>query len=638
MPISTQAQTSTASGVSIGTPISAELAQQLSHLNPVQLAWLSGYCWAKVDAVSGVNGNGVSRHEPNITGDVAPSIMPTPAAVPIRIKIISASQTGNARKVAEQLKAQLDTVAEVQLIAAADYKAKQMTQESIVLLVTSTQGDGEPPEEALNLHRFLFGKKAPDLSGLSFAVLGLGDSSYPNFCQAAKDFDKRLAELGAKRLFDVGTCDVDYQELSQAWIAQAQQHFLALKEAGDVSEVSNRSEAATANDSPADAVAYTKEHPFTATLNVRQKITGRNSSKDVEHIEIDLSGSGLQYQVGDALGVWFRNDEQLVDEVLGLVSLTGDESVTLANITPLLQSDNPLTTGHSLTLKEALISQLELTQNTAKFVQAYAALNPITELQSLVANSKLLQDFVQTTQIVDVLRAYPHALTAEQLVSLLRPLTPRLYSIASSQAEVGDEVHLTVGVVRYKRDGITRSGGASGYLGERLEEDGEVPVFIEPNPHFRLPVATDKDIIMIGAGTGIAPFRAFMQERANQQATGKNWLFFGNPTFTEDFLYQQEWQDYARQGLLNRYHFAWSRDQAKKVYVQDKIREQAREIWSWLKGGAYIYVCGDASKMAKDVEQALLAIIRQEGGLDDDAAEDYLADLRQDKRYQRDVY
>lgn len=590
-------------------PISTEIAEQLKQLDSLQLAWLSGYCWGQATQ----NGAVVLP-----SGAVTTETAPATAAAARTITIISASQTGNARKVAEQLKNKLSEQHTVTLVSAADYKAKKINQEQILLLVTSTQGDGEPPEEAVNLHRFLFGKKAPSLAGIEFAVLGLGDSSYPNFCQAGKDFDQRFAELGATRLLERADCDLDYQTTASQWIEQINQVL-----AQQVTATTTIQQAPQ-NTEKSNVNQYSRENPFSATLSVRQKITGRHSTKDVEHIEIDLGDSGLSYQAGDALGVWFNNDPALVEEVLTAVALDGDQQITYQN--------------NSLTLRQALTEHFELTQNTARFVKGYAELNPQAELQALIADPQQLQDYVVATPLVGVLQTYPTKLTAEQLISLLRPLTPRLYSIASAQSEVGEEVHLTVGVVRYQFNGKTYTGGASGFLGERLGEDEEVKVFVESNPNFRLPQDPTRNIIMVGAGTGIAPFRAFMQQRAADEASGENWLIFGNQTFTEDFLYQQEWQDYAKQGLLNRYHFAWSRDQQQKIYVQDKIREQAETLWQWLQQGAYLYVCGDANKMAKDVEQALLDVISQQGNLTEEQAEDYLADLREEKRYQRDVY
>lgn len=369
---------------------------------------------------------------------------------------------------------------------------------------------------------------------------------------------------------------------------------------------------------------YTKEAPLSASLAVNQKITGRNSEKDVRHIEIDLGDSGLCYQPGDALGVWYQNDPALVNEIVELLWLKGDEPVTVND--------------KRLPLSEALQWYFELTVNTANIVETYATLTRSETLMLLVGDKTQLQRYAAATPIVDMLRFSPAQLEADALVGLLRPLTPRLYSIASSQAEVGNEAHITVGVVRYDIEGRARAGGASSFLADRVEEDGEVRVFIEHNDNFRLPEEPQTPVIMIGPGTGIAPFRAFMQQRAADDAPGKNWLFFGNPHFTEDFLYQVEWQRYVKEGVLSRIDLAWSRDQKEKIYVQDKLREQGAELWRWINDGAHIYVCGDANRMAKDVEQVLLEVIAEFGGMDLESADEYLSELRVERRYQRDVY
>ncbi|EKM0526164.1 NADPH-dependent assimilatory sulfite reductase flavoprotein subunit [Cronobacter turicensis] len=582
----------------------ARLQTATHDFTPTQLAWLSGYFWGMVNQQPGA------------------AVVQTPAAPASVITLISASQTGNARRVAEALRddllaAQLN----VNLVNAGDYKFKQIAQEKLLVVVASTQGEGDPPEEAVALHKFLLSKKAPKLDGTAFAVFGLGDTSYERFCQAGKDFDTRLAELGAERLLDRVDADVEYQAAAQAW----RQRVVDVLKARVPKEAPSQA-AITASGAVnlVDSTPYTKEAPLTATLSVNQKITGRHSQKDVRHIEIDLGDAGLRYQPGDALGVWYQNDPALVQELLELLWLKGDEPVTVGEKT--------------LPLSEALQWHFELTVNTAAIVENYATLTRSETLLPLVGDKAKLQHYAATTPIVDMARFAPAQLDAEQLIGLLRPLTPRLYSIASSQAEAENEVHITVGVVRFDIEGRPRAGGASSYLADRLEEDGEVRVFIEHNDNFRLPTTPDTPVIMIGPGTGIAPFRAFMQQREADGATGKNWLFFGNPHFTEDFLYQVEWQRYVKEGLLTRIDLAWSRDQDHKIYVQDKIREQGAELWRWIQEGAHLYVCGDANRMAKDVEQALLEVIAAYGGMDAEAADEYLSELRVERRYQRDVY
>ncbi|EPU8780098.1 NADPH-dependent assimilatory sulfite reductase flavoprotein subunit [Klebsiella variicola] len=581
----------------------ARLQAATTDFTPTQLAWVSGYFWGVLNQQSG-----------------AAVAVPAQAAEVPSITLISASQTGNARRVAEALRDDLLAAKlNVKLVNAGDYKFKQIAAEKLLVVVTSTQGEGEPPEEAVALHKFLFSKKAPKLDGTAFAVFGLGDTSYEFFCQSGKDFDSKLAELGAERLLDRVDADVEYQTAAAEWRARVVE---VLKARAPVAAPAQLATSGAVND--IHTSPYTKETPLSATLSVNQKITGRDSEKDVRHIEIDLGDSGLRYQPGDALGVWYQNDPQLVKELVELLWLKGDEPVTVD--------------GKTLPLAEALEWHFELTVNTATIVENYATLTRSESLLPLVGDKAQLQQYAAATPIVDMVRFSPAQLDAEALIGLLRPLTPRLYSIASSQAEVESEVHVTVGVVRYEIEGRARAGGASSFLADRVEEDGEVRVFIEHNDNFRLPANPETPVIMIGPGTGIAPFRAFMQQRAADGAQGKNWLFFGNPHFTEDFLYQVEWQSYVKEGLLTRIDLAWSRDQQQKVYVQDKLREQGAELWRWINDGAHIYVCGDANRMAKDVEHTLLEVIAEYGAMDAEAADEFLSELRVERRYQRDVY
>ena len=594
-------------------PLSAETVQVLANLDHLQLAWLSGYAWAKAQGTTYI-GENFAKNSSNLTALVS--------AEPLKVAVLSASQTGNAKSVADKLAERL-TAEGVNVTRASlkDYKAKNIADEKLVLLVTSTQGEGEAPEEGVLLLKLLNGKKAPKLDRLQFAVLGLGDSSYPNFCQAGKDFDQRFYDLGATRLFDRVDADLDFQATAEQWINEIVEIIKAKNNEG---VTTNLTSTTSQGSIVTNQSKYNKANPFPATLITNQRITAKDAEKDVRHLEFDLSGSGLSYQSGDVLGVYFENDPVLVNEILTALGLSAEEQVTLQDQT--------------LPLSTALQTQFELTQNTAAFVKHYAALANHTELNAIIADSEQLQNFVQNTPLVDVLNRYPAILSAEQFIALLRPITPRLYSISSAQAEVGEEVHLSVGVVRYEYNGKARAGGASSYLADRVEEDGQVRIFVEHNDNFKLPQDSSKPIIMIGSGTGIAPFRSFVQQRAADEAEGKNWLIFGNQHFASDFLYQTEWQQFAKDGFLHKYSFAWSRDQEQKIYVQDKIREEAETLWQWLQQGAYLYVCGDASRMAKDVNQALLDVIAQQGNLNADEAEEYLDNLREEKRYQRDVY
>lgn len=577
-----------------------QLNQALSTLNTQQLVWVSGYLY------------GLSQ-----SGSQPASASGASAAPGGSLTILYGSQTGNAKGVASAIKAQAEARGlPVTLTSMADYKPKQLKKETHLLVVVSTYGEGEPPESAVDLFEQLKKGKVGKLEGLKFAVLGLGDSSYEFFCQTGKDFDGLLTKAGADRVHELASLDVDYQEAAKAWGEQAVNTIATTLSAGSASSsVTNAVQQAVGHSQ------YDKANPFPARLSLNQKITGRDSTKDIRHIEISLEASGITYQPGDALGVWFDNDADLVGEVLALAGRSGDEA-----------------TAHG-SLREVLTRNLELTRLHGGFITGLAELSDNAALKDLAGDKAQVNALVASAQVVDVLKRFPTPLSAEQLIGLLRPLTPRLYSIASAQSEVEEEVHLTVAVVRYpQEDGTVRSGAASSYLADRLAEDAEVRVFVEHNDNFRLPANPDTPVIMVGPGTGIAPFRAFMQEREAQDASGKNWLFFGNPHFTQDFLYQLEWQRYVKSGLLSKISLAFSRDQANKIYVQDRLREAGLELYQWLEAGAHFYVCGDANHMAKDVQEALLDVIAEHGHKSREEAEEYLSELRRAKRYQRDVY
>ncbi|HHF3147886.1 TPA: assimilatory sulfite reductase (NADPH) flavoprotein subunit [Vibrio diabolicus] len=588
----------------------SSLQQTVSELSSQQLAWVSGYFW------------GLAQNQPNTA--VTPIAQATAAvsAKPAgKLSIIFASQTGNAKGVAEALEqeAKAEGIA-VELFDASDYKGKNLAKETHVIIVASTNGEGEAPDNAIELHEFLQSKKAPKLSNLQYGVIALGDSSYEFFCQTGKDFDAYLSKLGATPFIDRLDCDVDYEAPAAEWRKNALGKVKDTLSSGTEADVVQLpvGQAATAH-SP-----YNKQNPYTATLLTSQKITGRDSGKDVRHIEIDLEGSGLTYQPGDALGVWFENSSELANAILGKVGLSGVETVDVD--------------GESLSIHSALVSKYEITTSNPQLITKFAELSDSKKLQKLVEDKDKLREYSANTQIVDVLAEKKTKLTADELIGLLRRLTPRLYSIASSQEEVDEEVHLTVALVEYEQNDEKRYGGASSFLAQRLEEGDEVKVFVEHNNNFKLPEDDSTPIIMVGPGTGIAPFRSFIQERENRDAEGKNWLFFGDRTFTQDFLYQVEWQKYLKSGVLSRLDVAFSRDQVEKVYVQHRILENAAQVWQWIQEGAYIYVCGDATRMAKDVHDALVIVAEQEGKMPRDDAEQFINDLRKAKRYQRDVY
>ena len=581
------------------------LERLTQDLDDASLWWLSGYA-------AGLAGKAVEApHVPDARAAAEP-------AGGNRLTIVYGSQTGNAQRVAGQLAQQAGASGLTVRLARADaYPLRELANERLLFVVISTQGDGDPPDDARGLVDFLAGRRAPKLDALSFAVLGLGDSGYPQFCAAARKLDARLAELGAQRLFECGEADLDVDATAAPWMQKA------LVQARDVLKA-----APTANVTPlrphAEAVAGSAARPFAAEVLVNQRITAEDGTKDVRHVEIDLAGSGLDYEPGDALGVLPRNPEALVDAVLEAARLDGNASVAHA--------------GEIRALREWLTTKRELTRLSRPFVAALAERSGDASLRSLLRpeNADALRPLLADRQPIDLLQRHAADWTAETLVGALRPLAPRLYSIASSRATVKDEAHLTVAHVEYACEGHTRWGAASHWLATR-SEGASIDVYLERNERFRLPADADRDIIMIGAGTGVAPFRAFVQQRAASGARGRNWLLFGNPRFRSDFLYQLEWQAALKDGSLHRMDVAFSRDQARKIHVQDRLREQGREVFDWLENGAHFYVCG-ATAMARDVEHALREVVMEHGARHREAADACIAALRDAHRYARDVY
>ncbi|MBQ4831084.1 assimilatory sulfite reductase (NADPH) flavoprotein subunit [Alteromonas sp. CI.11.F.A3] len=608
--MSQQSNNPSATGAVLNEQQFNAITQAISGLNRDQLTWISGYAAGMAAAQGGA-----------VAATADSAVAPAQTDAPT-LTILFGSQTGNAKGVAQQCQAKAEEAGfNSTLVSMADYKPRSLKAETHVALFVSTHGEGDAPDDAIELHEFVNGKKAPKLNNTKYAVLGLGDSSYEFFCQTGKDFDERLGKLGGTELVARADCDVDYEAQAESWlndlIASLKDDFSAAAPAAQAVQTGSAVQGAPEQ-------AYTKKAPFTATLLDAQKITGRDSVKDIRHIEISLEDSGITYKAGDALGVWFKNAPSLVEAFIDTLSLDGDAEVTVADAT--------------LTLREALSSKLELTLSYPNFIKAYQAATGSESLAAMMEDKAKLRTYMAERQLIDIVRDHPGSLTAQQLVEAFRPLTPRLYSIASSQTEVEDEVHLTVAHVDYEAFGHRHQGGASGFLCEYLEENGEVDVFVENNDHFRLPDDANTPVIMVGPGTGIAPFRAFMQERDAQDAEGKNWLFFGNPHFTQDFLYQVEWQGYVKDGLLDKITLAFSRDQEEKVYVQHRLLEHGKEVYEWLQQGAHFYVCGDAMYMAKDVENALISIVQQYGEKSEADAKAYLVELRKAKRYQKDVY
>ena len=586
----------------------SQLSQAVSGFSKEQLVWASGYL-----AGLSVNATGAST-----SATVTP--ISDAQGKQATLTILYGSQTGNAKHEASAFNQQLsDKGLNTKLVSMADYKPRKIKDETHLVVFVSTHGEGDAPDDAVELHEFLHSKKAPKLDKMQFAVVGLGDTSYEFFCQTGKDFEARFSALGATELAPRLDCDVDYADEIAAWSQKMTEKLVeSLKPVDAVQTI------ASVPINTVQASQYDKQNPFAANLLTSLKITGRDSVKDIRHIEISLEDSDLQYKVGDSLGVYFLNDPQIVKR---MIKATGTDASATVQVK-----------DESMSLEKALTEKLELTLSYPGFVKAYQGVSNSKELAALLDDKAALRGFLEERQIIDIVEQFPNSISSQQLVDALRPLNPRLYSIASSQTEVEDEVHLTVAHVDYEAFGSRHQGGASGFLSTRLEEGDNINVFVENNDNFRVPSNPDTPVIMVGPGTGIAPFRAFMQERDATEAEGKNWLFFGNPSFTQDFLYQVEWQAYLKSGLLSKISLAFSRDQAHKIYVQDRILEHGKDVFEWLEQGAHFYVCGDAMHMAKDVEKALLNVIQTHGKKDETQAKQYLVDMRKAKRYQKDVY
>ena len=578
---------------------------------PEQRAYLNGYL------------AGLFSYVPVPNTVTAPGAAVTKALQPLAI--LFGTQTGTAEKLAKRVSKEAGkhgfapTVHDL-----AKYPFNQLASEQNVLVLTSTYGDGEPPDSAKSFWDALKADTAPKLATMRYSVLALGDTNYARFCQFGKDVDTRLESLGAKCIQPRVDCDVDYDEPFAKWLAST---LPALAEPnGSASPAPATAATSSADTGDEEESKWTKSNPFPAKLVTNRRLNGQGSGKDVRHFEIALEGSDLTYEVGDALGVTPTNDPALVTELISTLGFSGDEEVHGKD-------------GKPLPIRSALIGHYDITRIPQPFLAAVAERTGdeiLKQLASPNANGELSK-FLYGREIVDILLAHPKARFAPtEFVALLKKLQPRLYSISSSLKAHPGQVHLTVGVVRYESLGRKRAGVCSTFLAERADSSA-VPVFVHQNTGFR-PPASDKPLIMVGPGTGIAPFRAYLEERRATGAKGRNWLFFGDQKSTTDFLYQDEMSAMRQDGLLNRLDLAWSRDQAEKVYVQQRMLESAKELYAWLEDGAGFYVCGDASRMAKDVDLALHQVVEKAGGKTAEQAADYVKKLKAEKRYQRDVY
>ncbi len=534
------------------------------------------------------------------------------------IHILYGTQTGNAESVANDaanaakthgLKAIVKGMNEIELAA--------FSSMDLLLIITSTYGEGEMPDNAQMLWDAIRADNAPNLSKLTFSVLALGDTSYDQFCQAGIDWDNRLAELGATRIAPRVDCDVDYEAPAQAWIATV----IPQMSGGSANVFVDGSEPAP------EKPQYNRKNPFPAKLTENRLVTAENSSKETRHYEISIAGSGLSYEAGDALCVVPTNCPELVADIIKAIGCKGDEMEPV--------------NGELLSLQEALLNHFEIRLPNKELLQEIANRSGDQELNGLLTSGDKdkLSNYLWGRDVLDLLLQFPQIdFSANEFIALLKPLQHRAYSISSSGKMYPDSVHLTVASVRYQSFNRPHKGVCSTFLADLVDANTEVRCFFTPNKVFRVPEDNSLPIIMVGPGTGIAPFRAFLQERQIRQASGKNWLFFGDRNAATDFIYREELETMQSAGLLNRLDLAFSRDQEEKIYVQDRMREHGAELFAWLEQGGYFFVCGDAYHMAKDVDKALHDVIAEQGKLSEQQAVDYVNQLKKDKSYVRDVY
>ncbi|HXR56027.1 MAG TPA: assimilatory sulfite reductase (NADPH) flavoprotein subunit [Casimicrobiaceae bacterium] len=583
------------------------LDRLIEPLSPDQLIWIGGY----------LAGLATARRAGT------PRLAPAPADDDEAfVTIVYGSQSGNSAGIAADVKAQAEARGlDVRVKSMDEYRPSDLRTEKKLLIVVSTQGEGEPPDSGKELHEFLHGRKAGKLEGLRYSVLALGDSSYEHFCQTGRDFDARLEALGAERAHPRVDCDVDYDDAAAQWIEGA----LAALTAAPARALSHAVAARPlrGNVTP----LHSKKNPFLATALANINLSGHGSAKEVRHLELSLEASALSYEPGDSVGVLPANEPEVVADLLDALHLDPSQRVDLGT--------------ESATLGFALAHRYEITTLTRPLVEKYAALGDAQALRDLLAaeNGGDLWQYLRGRQLIDLVTEHPlRGIGATQLLSLLRRLPPRLYSIASSQKANPGELHVTVAAVRYESHGRNRHGVASTFLADRIAEGDTVPIYVETNRNFKLPSDPATPIVMVGPGTGVAPFRAFVQEREAIGASGRSWLFFGDRHFTTDFLYQREWQQNLKDGALTRMDVAFSRDREHKCYVQHRMKAQARDLYAWLQDGAHFYVCGDAERMARDVHQALIEIVAEQGAMPVERATEYVQALQRSRRYQRDVY
>ncbi len=610
------------------SPFDENQVQLLNRLLPTltesQQIWLGGYLSAM--SLRGAGAAPEAVEQPALVQAAQSAVSVAAPPLSREVTVLFGSQTGNCQRLAASLSRKLEEQGfQVNVSAMNAFKPNTLKKVENLLILVSTHGEGEPPDNARAFHEFLYSKRAPQLESLRYSVLGLGDTSYEFFCQTGKDFDQRLEELGGRRLSPRTDCDLDYDEPVADWFGKVLEALNGPQNAPQLADAAVQ--AAEKADEPQSP--FSRNQPFQAEVLENLNLNGRGSDRETRHLELSLAGSGLTFEPGDSLGVYPENHPQLVADIIAAMGWNADETVPLNK------------KGDTGTLHEALLRHYEITVLTKPLLEQAVKLSAAPGLQALLAPEaqQELKAYIQGRDLLDLIHDFgPWNASAVSFVTVLRKLPARLYSISSSYNANPEEVHFTVRAVRYETHGRERYGVCSVHCAERVQPGDTLPVYIQSNPNFKLPANPDVPLIMVGPGTGVAPFRSFLEERGEQGAGGKTWLFYGDRHFVTDFLYQTDWQRMLNEGVLSKLDVAFSRDTEEKVYVQHRILEHSKELYAWLQEGAHVYVCGDEKHMAHDVHAALVTVIQEEGGLSPEAAAAYLENLQQEQRYQRDVY
>ncbi|MEM5418875.1 assimilatory sulfite reductase (NADPH) flavoprotein subunit [Staphylococcus gallinarum] len=603
--------------------------QLLPMLSAEQKHWLSGYLIntsvedyaSETDTTSTASSSSSTSAAPSVE-TVATEDTQT-VTEPLDVHILFGTETGNAEEVSEQFETTLKSHNfNVHLWDMDDFPKDKLTTVDYVFIICSTQGVGEPPINAIDLYEYLHGDTAPRLESLNYSVLALGDQDFPDFCQAGKDFDHILEQLGANRIAERVDCDFDFEETSEQWMADMVE-LLSARAPDKAKETATAEEVALETHEE----GYSKDQPYEAKVIDNTVLTAPEATREVRHLSLSLAGYGESYEPGDSLVIIPENAPSLVNKLIHVLGWEADTTVQIGK------------DAETITVKEAFTKHFEISKLSPSLIKQAADVFKNPMLRANAQKDTWITNYIYGRDLIDLVTDFsPYSIEPQTLFDILRKLPPREYSIASSNKVNADSVHLTVRVVRYDAYHRERLGVCSGQLAERTPIGDSLPVYLKKNPNFKFSYDNNTATIMIGAGTGIAPYRAYLQEREYLGLAGNQWLIFGNQNYSTDYLYQTDLERWLNDGVLSKLDLAFSRDTENKIYVQHRIEENGAEFYRWLEDGATIYLCGDKEDMAKGVHQSLVNVVMQHGGYDETAAEHYLTELIKAQRYQRDVY